>query len=269
MVAQLFLVVRTSLIAILLMLFSSATTYAEEDIGDSSVDLSTPLFSNDDSASPGGWFDFRYPCYGFTAGQQSGKEGTSLDEPIKKTDRLRTDIANTVETDLPNELELLLAEGLAEPSNVEAIKTEDSPYPKETDLIELSAGLTIEGIPGSHVDAPLAPVGEPREINPGEVHWYRFRDEGDDSTIRAALDAIPDNGIDFEVWTPDQLRKWQIDEEFDPVGQGTENKAVNIDRYWSGSFVRSGQYYIIVRHSGLSAGPVSYSLLVSGDDVSY
>lgn len=139
----------------------------------------------------------------------------------------------------------------------------------ETEVMEESAALTVEPALGTHAGVARAPVGETVQIQAGETQWYKFRDEGDQATIEAALDADPNIGVVFEVWTPEQLRLWQNGDEFDPVGAGTENTALDIDRFWSGSFVRSGNYYLVVRHSGLIDGPVEYSLMVSGDDVSY
>lgn len=130
------------------------------------------------------------------------------------------------------------------------------------------AAASVES-PGSHADRPLAPLGKWTEIKQGETHWYSFRDEGDDSNIEAALNASPDNGATFEVWTPGQLRQWQDGDQFSPVGAGAKNQFKKADLFWSGSFVRSGNYFIVVRHSGLVVGSTYYNLIVTGDDVSY
>lgn len=130
-----------------------------------------------------------------------------------------------------------------------------------------TAAATTES--GTHAGVAWSPTGETRSISFGEIHWYSFRDEGDTNTIVAELDASPNIGVLFEIWTDQQLQEWKNGEKFDPVGAGTENSALDIDRYWAGSFVRSGNYYVVVRHSGLIGGSSQYNLTVTGDDVSY
>ncbi len=144
-----------------------------------------------------------------------------------------------------------------------------------SEILEESAGLIVEGAAidessaGAHAGVALTPMGQVRTIAPGETQWYAFRDEGDEGTIQAILDASPNIGVLFEVWTAEQLRLWQAAEEFDPVGAGTENEGADIDQFWTGSFVRSGDYYVVVRHTGLIDGAAEYSLSVTGEDVSY
>ncbi|MCB0086583.1 MAG: hypothetical protein KDE54_01615, partial [Caldilineaceae bacterium] len=77
------------------------------------------------------------------------------------------------------------------------------------------------------------------------------------------------SGLTFQVLTPDELRLWQEGLSYDPVGRGTENADLNADLFWTGSFVKGGTYYVVVEPSGLNAGPTTYSLTVTGEDVSF
>lgn len=128
---------------------------------------------------------------------------------------------------------------------------------------EENAPLTI-----SSAEKPLPPVGKPLTITVGETHWYAFRDEGDAAEIRVRADATPAQCLTFQVWTPEQFTRWQQGEEVKPVGQGTANPTLKADLFWTGSFVKSGIYYVVVKHNPAATGSCTYKLLVLGDDVS-
>lgn len=123
-------------------------------------------------------------------------------------------------------------------------------------------------LPISSAEKPLPPVGKPMTITVGEIHWYAFRDEGDAAMIQVRADAAPTQCLTFQVWTPEQFTRWQQREEVSPVGQGTANPTLKADLFWTGSFVKSGIYYVVVRHNPATASPCTYKLLVLGDDVS-
>jgi len=122
--------------------------------------------------------------------------------------------------------------------------------------------------PNSSPENPLPPIGKPEYIASGETQWYGFRDEGDESTIQVNADATPDHCLAFELWTPEQLRLWQLGSAFIPVGQGTANPTLNADLFWAGGFVKSGIYYVVVRRNPAVSGTCTYRLQVTGDDVS-
>ncbi|MBX3015664.1 MAG: hypothetical protein KF832_29345 [Caldilineaceae bacterium] len=121
----------------------------------------------------------------------------------------------------------------------------------------------------SSPESPLPPIGKPMTIAAGELHWYAFRDEGDESTIQIRADATPDLCLTFQVWTPTELHQWQQGMEVRPVGQGTANATLKADLFWTGSFVKSGTYYVVVRRNPAHAGPCTYTLTVTGNDVSF
>lgn len=120
----------------------------------------------------------------------------------------------------------------------------------------------------SSPEKPLPPIGKAITITIGETHWYAFRDEGDAAMIQVSADATPDQCLTFQVWAPEQFARWQQGEEVKPVGQGTVNPTLKADLFWTGSFVKSGIYYVVVKPNPAAAGPCTYKLLVLGDDVS-
>lgn len=120
----------------------------------------------------------------------------------------------------------------------------------------------------SSPESPLPPVGKLVTIAVGESHWYAFRDEGDEASIQIRADATPDACLTFQVWTPENLQRWQQGQEFRPVGQGTTNATLKADLFWSGSFVKSGIYYVVVKHNPALSNSCTYALTVTGDDVS-
>jgi len=128
--------------------------------------------------------------------------------------------------------------------------------------------LAVTSTLTSSPEDPLSPIGKQLTIAVGERHWYAFRDEGDDATIQIRADTTPDHCLTFQLWTTDQLRLWRLNETFRPVGQGTANALLKADLFWSGSFVKSGTYYVIVEHDRAQPDSCTYRLTVTGDDVS-
>lgn len=120
----------------------------------------------------------------------------------------------------------------------------------------------------SSPEKPLPPSGKPMTITVGETHWYAFRDEGDAAMIQVRADATPDQCLTFQVWPPEQFTRWQQGEDVVPVGEGTANPTLKADLFWTGSFVKSGVYYVVVKPNPTTTAPCAYSLLVLGDDVS-
>lgn len=196
-------------------------------------------------------------------------EETATEETAEEVEM--TDEAETVEIE-EAEVEATAVEAVEVESvdvvveETEEASTEESATESEmTGESSASDDVTL----GTHAGVALDPIGETKLLNPGDTHWYAFREEGDGATVQAILNASPQVGIYFEVWNAEQFRKWQAGEDFDPVGAGTKNTAANIDLHWRGSFVSSSDYYVVVRHTGAVNDAIEYSLTVTGDDVSY
>lgn len=136
-------------------------------------------------------------------------------------------------------------------------------------IVGLMAVLTpaVASAAGSGPDDAMAPSGEMIPIEPGETHWYVFREEGDGSQIDIEMEVDPASGASFEVWTKDTLRLWQQGLDFEPVGRGTANPNIDADYNWSGNFVESGNFYVLVNHEG--TGTSFYKLSITGKDVSF
>jgi hypothetical protein len=135
---------------------------------------------------------------------------------------------------------------------------------------------------GSGPEDALAPSDEWVLLPVGETYWFAFQYQGhhrywgeDDEEVLSAwvgselkilLDVEPDGGATFSVWTPEQVRRWGLGEDVDPVGRGTENENEPGDLFWSGSFAEPGRYYVVVEHQGTA--PSSFQLSISGEVVS-
>jgi hypothetical protein len=134
-------------------------------------------------------------------------------------------------------------------------------------------------------DEAQAPSDQWIQLDAGEEHWYAFEyaghhktveaeedDEDDEniwvsSKIQVLLDSDPDDAVSFAIWTPDNVRRWGLGEEVEPVGRGTENEHTAGDLCWCGTFEEPGTYYVIVEND--SAGPASYVLTIDGEDISF
>lgn len=121
---------------------------------------------------------------------------------------------------------------------------------------------------GSGPDDALAPSGEWQPIYDGDEHWYAFQYAGDGSRVDIELGVEPHGGANFAVWTPDEIRRWALGLEVDPVGRGGEDSAAPGRRIWSGAFTIPGTYYVVVEHTSSQPGTSYYQLAVSGDGVS-
>lgn len=103
----------------------------------------------------------------------------------------------------------------------------------------------------------VAPSASWTPISGKSSHWYVFRDEGDGTPISVRMKAVGD--VSFAVYTPDNLRT--------PVGRGTPNASMKNDLFWTGSFLSSGNYYVVVHNNSTKEG--DYLLNIWGSKVSF
>ena len=99
----------------------------------------------------------------------------------------------------------------------------------------------------------------------GTSHWETFHYDKKDSQVDLVMDAEPNNAVTFSVWTPEQVRRFSLGEDVEPIGRGTTNEKAPGDVSWSGSFTSPGTYYVRVDHLG--QGTSYCKLALKGDDV--
>ena len=136
---------------------------------------------------------------------------------------------------------------------------------------------------GTGPENAMTITGQRATLDAGAQRWYTFEYAYDPETDS---DNTPSNAIvelrmaeagslSFEVWSGDNVRQWQNNEDFTPTGAGTPAFAIeegsnadNRDRAllrWVGSSEASVRYYIIVTNN--TDAPAAYRLTVSGPDV--
>lgn len=140
---------------------------------------------------------------------------------------------------------------------------------------------------GTGPDDAVTPTGQRTTLAPRERRWYTFKynfnqNENDDDTVdNDASEAIVElrmaqaGALSFEVWSQDDVNRWQNGEDFTPTGAGTPAFAIgegddDRDRTllrWVGSGEATVTYYIIVRNN--TEETVSYRLTVTGESVSF
>ncbi|MEZ4617560.1 MAG: hypothetical protein R2867_18885 [Caldilineaceae bacterium] len=131
---------------------------------------------------------------------------------------------------------------------------------------------------GTGPDNALTPTGQPAMLAPGATRWYTFLyaegadGDGEPSDAVAELEMAQPGAITFEVWTEDDVRRWQNGEDFSPTGAGTPafdpDSSDNRDRgrlTWVGSGAATTTWYIVVMNQSDQAA--SFSLSVTGPDV--
>lgn len=121
---------------------------------------------------------------------------------------------------------------------------------------------------GTGPDDALVPSGDWQPLEAGEEHWYAFQYVGDGSQIRVLLEAVPEEGASFAVWTPEEARRWRAGSPVDPIGRGSADPSAPGKLVWTGNFNDKGTYYAVVEATGSQPGTTYYLLEVSGDGVS-
>lgn len=125
-------------------------------------------------------------------------------------------------------------------------------------MLALLSGTALAATP-TVVNEPIgAPVidNQPHVIGPNTVAWYRFNYAGDESLITVRMTDIDDQGIEFSVFAPNQIRDWWNEQ---PIGRGS---AELHDLVWSGATPLAGTYYVKVENVNPYDKP--FTLLVGG-----
>jgi len=127
--------------------------------------------------------------------------------------------------------------------------------------------MALEMSPEMAMDSASATDStDPNSLLPGAEAVVSFDYDGKAGQILASLDSDPDSAITFSVWTPSQWQLRSQGQDVDPIGRGSANDYVAGDLSWSGNFVESGTYYLILTNG--SSQNASYTLAISGDGVS-
>ena len=77
-------------------------------------------------------------------------------------------------------------------------------------------------------DALALPTGW-QPLESGDELWYSFFYYGDGSEIQIRLEAVPleggdlPQGVNFQVWTPEEARRWRAGSEVEPIGRGSQD----------------------------------------------
>jgi WD40-like Beta Propeller Repeat len=141
-------------------------------------------------------------------------------------------------------------------------------------LFALTAVLAVVGYAaatspgGTGPDDALTPAGDWQPLGSGESRWYAFEYAGDGSQVEVRVEVTPAGSAAFAVWTPEEIRRWGLGLEVEPVGRGSADPFAAGSLVWSGSFTTAGTYYVVVERAGSGAGTSYYLLTVRGDGVS-
>jgi hypothetical protein len=121
---------------------------------------------------------------------------------------------------------------------------------------------------GTGPDDALTPAGDWQSLGVGQSRWYAFQYAGDGSQVEVRLEVAPAESAAFAVWTPEEIRRWKLGLEAEPVGRGSADPFAAGSLVWSGNFTTAGTYCVVVERAGSGAGTSFYRLTVRGDGVS-
>jgi TolB protein len=133
--------------------------------------------------------------------------------------------------------------------------------------VVMAGTVTVAAAGGTGPDDARVPPGDWQSIEAGEEHWYAFQYVGDGSQIRVLLEAVPEGGASFSVWTPEEARRWRAGSEVDPIGRGAPDPSAPGKLAWTGGFNDKGTYYAVVESSSGQPATTYYQLTISGDGV--
>ena len=96
----------------------------------------------------------------------------------------------------------------------------------------------------------MSPFDDWMAMEGGTSHWETFKYDKSNTQVELVLDAEPNNAVTFSVWTPEEMRRYSLGEDVEPIGRGTQNEKAPGDVSWSGFFTSPGTYYVRVDHLG-------------------
>jgi dipeptidyl aminopeptidase/acylaminoacyl peptidase len=137
-----------------------------------------------------------------------------------------------------------------------------------------TSSLTAFAADGTGPDDAQALPNDWQPLEKGDEVWYGFFYDGDGSEIRIRMEAVPleggdpPQGVNFQVWTPEEARRWRAGSEVEPIGRGSKDPAAPGALLWKGAFNDKGTYYVVVESTGSQPGTTYYDLAVSGSGVS-
>jgi hypothetical protein len=137
-------------------------------------------------------------------------------------------------------------------------------------VLGLVSVVAAQTEPGAGPDNPLTPDGAWTKLAADGEYWYVFHDEGDGEAIEVDMQTVPHGAATFEIWTPENLRDWANEEEFDPVGVATRSCGCEPSdsvgkSNWRGSFLGGNDFFIVVKSQLDDTG--YFTLGVKGEDV--
>jgi len=130
------------------------------------------------------------------------------------------------------------------------------------------AGAVLAAPTGTGPDDAWTPTSEWQALEAGEEHWFAFQYTGDGSQVQIEMQVAPEGSASFAVWTPEEIQRWRLGLEANPVGRGSADRSGRAVLSWSGSFSTPGTYYVVVEPEGNQPAESFYLLQVSGDGVS-
>ena len=122
---------------------------------------------------------------------------------------------------------------------------------------------------GNGPDDALQPSDDWQPLEPGDSVWYAFDYAGDGCRIEVRLATEPAESATFALWTPEEIRRWGLGLEAEPLGRGSVDPHATGTVSWQGSFTTAGTYYVVVEQDSGYAGTSHYQLEVSGGGVSW
>jgi hypothetical protein len=123
---------------------------------------------------------------------------------------------------------------------------------------------------GASPNDPLMVTGNWQTAAPNAPLWFYFDYPGDKSRVLAAVDANGVGNLQLGIYTPEQAKQWLQDATTKPIGNGSPQNSASAasvhDLVWQGAFNMPGRFFAVVTNN--NAAPVSFRLLVVGDNVS-